>query len=195
MTNKEILREEWLRLGMENLTSIFKDALIDVPVDIEVSCGFPLTGGKGSRNQTIGNCFSRSASEKNINEIFISPVLSDSIKVLDVLAHEMIHAVDDCKNGHKAPFRKMALAIGLTGKMTSTIAGEELKAKLEKIVLELGQYPHASLDTGATKKQGTRNIKVSCVECDFSYRTSRKNVESMTNTTCNGCGRDSLEIS
>jgi hypothetical protein len=192
---KEILREEWLRNGMKKLSEVFKHAKIEVPEDIEVSCGFPLTGGKGSRNQTIGNCFPRSASEKKINEIFISPVLSDSIRVLDVLTHEMIHAIDDCKNGHKAPFRKMALAVGLTGKMTKTVAGDELKTKLEKIVVKLGDYPHATLDAGATKKQGTRNIKVTCCVCDFSYRTSRKNVESMTNTTCNGCGDASLEIS
>ena len=195
MTNKEIIREEWLRLGMDKLTEIFADAGIEAPEDVEVSCGFPLTGGKGSRNQTIGNCFARSASEKGINEIFISPVLSDSIKVLDVLSHEMIHAIDDCKHGHKKAFRDMALAIGLTGKMTATVAGEELTLKLEKIVTELGQYPHSAIAVGTGKKQTTRNLKVSCTECEFSYRTSRKNVEIMENFICNSCGENTLEIS
>jgi hypothetical protein len=194
MTKKEILREEWLRLGMDKLTAIFNSVNIEVPQDIEVSCGFPLTGGKGSRNKTIGNCFNRAASQKGINEIFISPVLSDSIRVLDVLAHEMIHAIDDCKNGHRGAFRTMALKIGLTGKMTATTASPELEDGLKSIILELGEYPHSALDTGATKKQGTRNLKVSCPHCDFSYRTSRKNIETMSNFICNGCGEESLEI-
>lgn len=69
-----------------------------------------------------------------------------------------------------------------------------LKAKLEAIQ-KLGDYPHAKLDyTKQIKKQSTRMIKVECSECEFSYRTSRKNIELMRNSTCNSCGESTLEI-
>jgi len=195
LENKSLTREQWLVLGMQELTSkVFQVENIEVPTDIKVSCGFPLTGGKNSRKQTIGNCFSRSASKNEINEIFISPVLSESERVLDVLSHEMIHAIDDCQSGHKGAFRKMAKAIGLEGKMTATTAGEKLTEKLKEIISRIGNYPHGEVSTNVAKKQTTRNIKVACSECDFSYRTSRKNIELMSNTICNSCGEDSLEV-
>ena len=193
LENKSLTREQWLVLGMQELTSkVFQVENIEVPTDIKVSCGFPLTGGKNSRKQTIGNCFSRSASENKINEIFISPVLSESERVLDVLSHEMIHAIDDCQSGHKGAFRKMAKAIGLEGKMTSTSAGEKLTEKLKEIISRIGNYPHGEVSTNVAKKQTTRNIKVACDNCGFSYRTSRKNIENMENNICNGCGEHSM---
>ena len=32
--------------------------------------------------------------------------MDDDTRVLDVLAHELIHAIDDCKNGHGLPFKR-----------------------------------------------------------------------------------------
>ena len=55
LENKSLTREQWLVLGMQELTSkVFQVENIEVPTDIKVSCGFPLTGGKNSRKQTIG---------------------------------------------------------------------------------------------------------------------------------------------
>lgn len=196
LENKTRTREEWLVEGMAKLVKqVFEPVDIEVPTDIKVSCGFPASGGRsGAKNQAIGVCHNRNSSEAGVNEIFISPVVSDSVHALDVLSHEMIHAVDDCKNGHKKPFKDMAVKIGLTGKMTATVAGDELKKKLEQIVLELGDYPHAEVSTANKKKQSTRNLKVECSECGFGWRASKTMIARMTNTTCNGCGSDTLEI-
>jgi predicted RNA-binding Zn-ribbon protein involved in translation (DUF1610 family) len=77
--------------------------------------------------------------------------------------------------------------------MTATTAGDWLKGILEGIIKSIGKYPHAEVSTGGIKKQTTRMIKVSCTECEFSYRTSRKNIDLMTNYVCNSCGMESLE--
>ena len=173
-------REEWLQAAVRELQAdVFTPAALEIPADVKVSCGWPSSGGvRSSKGMTIGQCFSRSCSKANINEIFISPTQNDSVKVLDVLAHELIHAIDDCQNGHKKAFRDMALAIGLEGKMTATTAGEALKALLQAIVKRLGDYPHEELDISNRKKQTTRMVKVECekAHCDFSFRASRKQI-------------------
>ena len=77
--------------------------------------------------------------------------------------HEFIHAVDDCRNGHKGPFRKMALAMGLCGPMRATHPGPELTERLNVLSDQLGPYPHARLDaTEIPGKQSTRLIKFVC---------------------------------
>jgi len=190
-------REEWLNAATTHLKIyVFMPAGFDVPDDVKVSCGWPVSGGRpSSRKTTIGQCFSRELSKASINEIFISPSQNDSVKVLDILAHELIHAIDDCQNGHKGPFKRIAVAIGLEGKMTSTVAGDELKAKLEKIVEDIGDYPHKEIDLTTRKKQSTRNIKVECSVCGFNWRASKAMISRMTNNTCNGCGSDTLTLS
>ena len=88
----------------------------------------------------------------------------------------------------------MAKAIGLEGKMTATSAGEKLTEKLKEIISRIGNYPHGEVSTNVAKKQTTRNIKVACDSCGFSYRTSRKNIENMENNICNGCGEHSMYV-
>ena len=165
-------REQWLQAGVAILNAkVFRSADLTAPKDAKVCCSWP---GGGSRQKTIGECWSRSASKAKVNEMFISPRLDNPTEALAVLAHEMIHAIDDCKNGHKAPFRKMATAIGLEGKMKATVAGEALQAQLVTIAGELGDYPHSALSTAGRKKQSTRLIKCTCPECGYVARVAQK---------------------
>jgi hypothetical protein len=160
-------REEWLNAAVLRLSwAVFSPVGAEVPT-VRVSVGWP--GGRGKKNTVIGQCWSTGAASDKVAQLFISPVLADAVQVLDVLVHELVHAIDDCKSGHKGAFAKLAKSVGLTGKMTATVAGDELKARLEEISAELGEYPHAALVSGADgaegpKKQGTRMIKVECPE-------------------------------
>ena len=191
---KKVTRETWLEQATQLLNDdVFAGAGLNVPNDVRVSCGFPLGVRAGSKHMAIGVCHPRSHSTGGVNEIFINPNQDDSLRVLDVLAHELIHAIDDCQDGHGAKFRSMALGIGLTGKMTSTVAGAELEEKLKDIQVKLGDYPHSEVMMHK-KKQTTRNIKVACDSCEFSFRTSNKNVESMIHTGCLACDEGTLEI-
>jgi hypothetical protein len=124
----------------------------------------------------------------------ISPELDESNRVLDVVCHELIHAIDGNENGHKGPFRTMALAIGLEGKMTSTTASERLNGTLSEIVKDIGEYPHEKLDTTRQKKQGTRMLKMECSECGWNFRTNKTQLAAMTINTCLSCQGDTLEL-
>lgn len=189
MTNnapKYKTREEWLVAAVAALAPLFAEAGEELPA-VRVSVGWP--GGNGRKNSVIGQCWATSQSADKVAQLFISPVLDDAARVLDVLAHELVHAVDDCQSGHKGRFAKIAKAIGLEGKMTATVAGAELKAKLEAIVAELGPYPHAALAAGqgadGPKKQGTRMLKVECAEgSGYVVRMTRKWLDEVGAPTC-----------
>lgn len=187
-------REQWLLQATKELGHIFtKCASVEVPHDVNVSTGFPSAKGVSQKHKTIGQCWSRKASDNNVNEIFINPCLADSIEVLAVLTHELVHAIDDCENGHKTPFKRIALDVGLEGKMTATVASDDLKIKLQKIVDKLGVFPHKSLNPSiGRKKQGTRLIKVGC-ECGVVARMSQTAIHTM-DWQCGICNTTIKEI-
>lgn len=188
-------REEYLQKAKDELNDrVFKQAGYEIP-EVKISCSWAL-GTADKNKKTLGQCVPRSWSKANINEIMIMPTVDDSEQVIDTLAHELVHAVDDNKSGHGAGFRKICLAVGLNGssQMRYACAGDELKQTIAEIVKDIGLYPHSELQIHKRKRQTTRMLKVSCTECNFSYRTSRKNIGMMANTICNGCGSDSLEI-
>jgi predicted Zn-ribbon and HTH transcriptional regulator len=56
--------------------------------------------------------------------------------------------------------------------MTSTVPGDALRATLQRIVADLGTYPHAKVDPNARKKQGTRLLKLQCSDCGWTARVS-----------------------
>ena len=172
--NNDNNRELWLNKAIVKLETLFAESDYTVP-QVRVSVGFPL--GRGGRNQVIGQCWSGSATADGVPQIFIDPSLTDSKRVLDVLAHELVHAIVGAEAGHKAPFKQCAESIGLTGKMTATVASDALNVKLATIVESIGEYPHAKLDPSKRKKDGTRMIKTECQECGYIAYTSRKWLE------------------
>lgn len=172
---KKQTRESWMNAASEWLLDEVIMPVVtgyDKP-NIKCSIGFPFRSSKA-----IGQCFTKGSSAGGYNEIFINPKMSglDTIRVLDILAHELIHAIDNCESGHKGFFAKTARAIGLEGKLTATVAGEALKERLNTLLVILGDIPHAGMDTGKStiKKQGTRMIKIECGACGFIARTASK---------------------
>lgn len=135
-----------------------------------VSCSWP----SKSIRKRIGECWSETASADGLHEMFISPMLAD-VKALDhVLLHEMVHAVVGTAAGHKGPFAKLAKAVGLEGKMTSTTPGAALREQLDAIAAKLGAYPHAALSPNEGKKQTTRLLKIQCPICGCTARITQK---------------------
>jgi len=61
--------------------------------------GFPSANGLSKKRRTLGQCWPRAASADGLNQIFLNPTLTSAERVVDVLAHELVHAVDDCKSG------------------------------------------------------------------------------------------------
>lgn len=180
-------REEWLEHGVAHLQGVFSNAGFPLP-KVKVSCSWP---GGGSARKRIGECWAKRMSAAKINEIFVSPLIADPVQALDILAHELCHAVDDCEHGHKAPFVKIARAIGLEGKPTATHAGDALKTLLESIAKQIGEYPHRKLDLSSRKKQTTRNLKCACTdeECGCVWRMTQSWVDRAgVDLACPVCG-------
>lgn len=181
-------RETWLNeITQKYLKDHFNNAGYTIPANIRMSCS--LTSGRGAKNKAIGLCFSDLASDDNTHEIFISPSIDDSIRVVDILIHEIIHATIGLKEGHGKNFRKCAIALGLTGKMTATIASPELKEKIKTWVNDMGLYPHAKLNSTSNsggKKQSTRLIKCQC-ECGYNIRITRKWLNELGAPICPAC--------
>lgn len=177
---KHDTREGWLLQAADQMrTLVFAAGDIEFKVpDFRVSVGWP----KGKRGDTkvIGECFNTANFEDGIAQIYISPKLEDAEEILGCLAHEMIHALDDCKNGHRGHFAYVFKQIGMTGKKTQCAVGEDLALVLKTIAESLGDYPHSKMSGGAGKKSGpkkqtTRMLAVKCIdpECGYSLRTTR----------------------
>lgn len=185
-------REEWLLAFTKAARPLFKKQGSPLPKDVRMSVGFPSTGQK---SKVIGQCFAASASEGNVHEIFLRPSLqADSRRIAGVLVHELCHAAGHWDHG--AGFKKLATGLGLGGKMTATIETDAFYEWADPIIAELGVFPGAALKdattVGGKKKQTTRMIKVVCGDCDWSFRTSRQNIEAMTDHTCLACGENNL---
>jgi hypothetical protein len=170
-----ITREAWLLFAVSHIASIFKEVGYDIP-RVRVSCAVPATSKRGN---AVGQCWPTTKSDDRVNEIYISPEHADPFEVLDTLTHELVHAVDDCKNRHGAEFKKIALAVGLQGKMREASAGPQLKARLEAIaavlVSEIGPYPHAKLMVGgAIYEQARKPARAECPHCKFKISMLRQ---------------------
>ncbi len=178
-------REEYLKRAIAILSRRFEANSYVVPA-VKVSVGFP---GGGSAKKRIGEHWSPESSDDKMGSIFISPVLSDSIEVLGVLVHEMVHAVAGNKAGHGPVFKRIATAMGLTGKMRSTTIGPELESFIRTEVIQLiGDYPHAKLNLSmGRKKQTTRLIKQVCNSCEYIVRSSQSVIDTHGPVICPGC--------
>lgn len=168
-------REEYLIACIEELRTDFIKVGAELPSKIRVSCGWPSKGALATKRQRVGECWSATCSGDETFELFVSPALKDSIEVLATLVHEACHAAVGVEAKHGSAFRKVAKALGLTGKMTETKAGDELVERLKLLVEKHGEFPHAELKhSNAPKKQTTRLRPVECPECGYLCRVTAK---------------------
>lgn len=156
-----------------------------------ISVGFPKHSRSG---KAIAQCFVREASTDEYNEIFVNPEIDDPIEVLGCAVHELIHAMDNCRSGHRNWFAYAARKVNLEGPLTATTPGPELREYLESVVKLLGPYPHQRMSIDRThKKGGARMLKIECNECGFTGRTSAKWISLMPQPArCPVCDNASL---
>jgi hypothetical protein len=176
-TNNNSNRETWLNLMTDKyIRPMFASKGYTIPANIRMSCSLASGGIHTKKHQkrfTLGECYAPSMSSDDSIQIMIVPNLADSARVLDVLVHELVHATVGNKEGHNHVFKACANAVGLEGKMTSTNAGEWLKALINEWIKVEGEYPHATLAT-RYKKQSTRLHKCDCIHCGYTMRISSK---------------------
>jgi hypothetical protein len=186
----EMTRENWLNQVATHLRHYIHESTGETVPEISISIGWP--GGRGDKSSTIGQCWNAKVAADGKAAIFISPVLADPIRVVDVLAHEMVHALHP-NAGHRGDFVKTAKAIGLVKPWTATTASDEFKAVAARIVMMAGEFAHGKINTGTvltktdpktgkavpttpwgTPKQGTRMLKVVCPDDGYTVRTTAK---------------------
>ena len=71
-------------------------------------------------------------------------------------------------------FKKMALAVGLEGKMRSASAGESLKKELIEIAKSLSPYPHVKLNIPTIIRVYKPRPKARCSECGYEIGIFKK---------------------
>lgn len=182
-------REQWLEAGTEWFRPTFETVGAPLPPIVKVTCGFT---SKGARSNRIGECWIPEASAANVPEILIHPGRADSVEVGAILVHELVHAAG--LRGHGQDFKRVALAVGLAGKMTATHAGDALVVRLTEMVAELGEYPHAVLSGNHAKKQSTRMLKMECEGCGFIARTTAKWLDEIGAPHC-ACEHGQMRVS
>lgn len=187
-------REAWLTDAVEAVTALFTEQGHKVPA-VRISVGWP--GGKGKKGllQTIGQCWYAHHSADGLSQIFISPLLDDAVRILDVVIHELVHAVAGGACGHRGAFKKIAVSVGLEGKMTATVAGDKLRGRLVELAAGLGEYPHAKLTPSAaptTAAGRNRQLKVMC-DCGNIARQSRQAIDTYGTPICRPCGTEMYE--
>lgn len=181
-------REAWLCRMVDSLRPFFAEHGYPLPERIRVACGWPSRSALSGKAKRIGEAWSHRCSGDGAHETFLSPVLADPIEVGATLVHELVHHAVGVEHGHKGPFRKLATAVGLVGRMTATTAGPALQERLHALAEELGPYPHAALNGGAgRKKQSTRMLKVTCADCGCIVRMTRQWLDEVGAPTC-ACG-------
>ena len=197
-------REQWL-IDIKNdvEVSVFNKHGYKLPKKINLTVSEPKgrkSNAKGGK--VIGQCLATELSTGGFNEIYITPdndgqTVENSVKVIGIVIHELIHAYDNCKSGHKnkqvedsnkEPFVKVMNTIGLTGKPTATVIEEksELDKLARKLIKKFGKFPHFEVKENP-KKQGTRLIKISCSNCAMILRGSQTVIDAGIFNICPSC--------
>ena len=189
-----ITREAWLtHVAEKYLWPRIEAAGGHRPQKYRVSVGFP-KGRRGSKGHSIGQCWSQEVSADRTCEIFVSPEL-DAAQAVAVLAHETIHASVGVQCGHRAPFKKLAVAIGLSGPMRATVPCVEFEEAIRAWIAAESIYPHAPLRAATSPtKPGSRLLKARCERCGYTVRVTRQWLD-IARPTCPDPGCDSYQES
>lgn len=177
-------REEYLNAFIDAARPHFDAANAPLPSNIRVSIGFT---SRGAKSRAIAEIHSDTSSGDGHFEIFITPELLDVSRICDALTHELVHAAVGLKEGHGQHFRRVATSLGLTGKMTATVAGEAWYVWALPIIAELGEMPYAALTgefSSAGPKKKTYLAKLQCPVCDWTARVTAKHIAPHSHLNC-----------
>jgi hypothetical protein len=168
--------------GARRVTGAIPQGRFEIPERVRVSLGWP-KGGSGT--EKLGQCFSPKVSGDEFHEIFISPKLEDPVRLIGVSAHELVHATVGTEAGHRAPFRRVAVAVGLTGPMRATEESEEFAAWVRDHVLPIiGSYPASAITAPEKTRSVNRRIKCECPRCGMLVMTTRQWLEKVGAPDC-----------
>lgn len=176
-------REAWLVGAADRLiTGFLMPVNGGATAEFCVSVGFPK--GRHGRGKAAGQCWSPKLARDGKAHIFVSPERdgSEAVAVLATVLHELIHATAGCEHGHKAPFVKMAKAVGFCRPYTSPAPDTTLVERLNALAASLGPFPHGALVPIARPRPGSRLRLWECA-CGVKVRVASDDF----NATCGDC--------
>lgn len=219
-TSTYAARESWLASAVEVFRPRFAEIGFPLPEKLRVAVGFGPTGARQESAKVMGVCLHTACSLDGVNEIWISPEAETTSYMLALLIHELCHAAINNEDDHGGRFAEMMTRLGMEGRMTEANPSLTLEAELVTIAESLGEYPGARVDlagiftrlpvgpdgmviplgdlpiSSGPKKQGTRQLKVSCVQNDceageagYKLRMTQTHIERFGTPICPGCGR------
>lgn len=180
-------REAWMLAAVEAIRPWFTAEGETLP-PVRISIGWP--GGRGNKQNVLGQCWAASAVDDGIPAIFVTPSQKEPTDILRTIVHECIHAAGHMH--HRMPFQKVARKFGFTnGGKTATDRAEspDLYATLDELAAALGPFPHAAVngsnvngagnaaDPSAPPVQATRMLKVWCDNDGYTMRATKKWLE------------------
>ena len=142
-------RQAWLMRAIDILRNDFAQIGETIPKEINVMTTWPneevpeITNGR----ITIGRFTADWESPGHyVNlRIYIDPKIDKGLRALDVLVHELVHAVVCAPSGHGDQFQRVANAIGLDDSGPTAFAEEALLERLREIKEILGMYPEEAV--------------------------------------------------
>ena len=130
-----------------------------------------------NRGKAVGFCWNLKASpNSSVRRIEIDRETSDTLKVLEIVAHEVSHAVLPVEVMHKGEFVDAVFGVFKLGAIpTSTSVSMEFVELIESWLKKAGSYPYTEF-VDIRKKQTTRMVKLYCpdVDCEGATKKSVK---------------------
>jgi hypothetical protein len=185
-TKSSLNREAWLTEVTKFVHPLFSGWNMG---KYRVTCGWPCKNGLGKRVRRVGECHPSESSKGGVHEMFISPMVGDSIQAAGIVCHEMAHIAATVGSGHKGEYIKVCKHVGLTkNKPTQAAPGDKLEERLKKFIdIKIGIYPHEAMDPilKEVEKKKT-SVKLEC-ECGCRVVMQLKWYQSVGAPTC-ACG-------
>lgn len=196
---EKINREEWLTRVMQRDIMPLIAANGGKVSKLRVSVGWPKGSRGGKTAESIGQCWDPVHSADGHYEVFVSPKLG-AFEAIEVLVHEAVHVGAGTECAHRGAFKTIAKAVGLEGKMTATLAGENLAKQIRAWIADMPEYPHGPMTdgikggAGKEKKPGSRLIKAFCEGCEYTMRIAQTWLDialpTCPNPDCDGHGHE-----
>lgn len=165
------VREDWLREVASAMKGWFDDLGFPLP-DFDVRTGFPSVG---RRSPNITDSWTQDNGATYV--IMVRPDRSEANEVTAALAFQMCRIAVGERDQHGYLFRHLAISLGLKGTRSESPPGALFKEITKSILEKAGPLPSPELlqiDKDKAPGQTSRMIKVSCSECGYVARVSRK---------------------
>ena len=165
----------------------FDDMGFPLP-EFQVSSGFPSSGRRGRATAEAWQ-----EDDGGSYRVLVRPDRHDPQKLAAAIAHQLAHiAAGSRKAEGRHLFRHIAISIGLRGRATEAAPGRLFQELAAPILTKAGPLPEPFVGPpkdARKAKQKTRLIKVSCRQCGYVARVSRKWLVALGEPHCPVHGR------